>query len=991
MRGALKLWLLLVLAAPLMFLAESVSSEPTTGPHAGAIGFDRVLYMDDLPGGSGLSVLVSDGAIAANHEGMTDGNGGTKSSPGTYTDNAPAINAAIVYACANDYKTVLLPAGTFRIGDGTTAPYGMVHMDTQDCPSGIRLSGAGIGQTILLPGNRGGGFMITVIDEFVSTTATPLFYGVWERGNITGVPLDNFVTAIDISATPPVLTFDEEPDIKDIEVFIRNCQGITELNEKVFNFANCSGGAPWTCELQDEAGIDVDHTTLSAWTADPDPTSSCSITATNKGMVFELDNFTIMDDAPLAHMQTSGNPLVATSEEMHGIRFRFNGGRAHVHDAENRRMGDEAVDAVGVETVVVIENHICLNSPQGCYAIHSGVGSIIRNNVMAIDSYVDFFDSVTGDATHIPMAAGSAIQLGPTSTNQRLVNPLIEHNLFRGAWVNGITARTYDISTTAGHLGQEIEGLMIRENKFMLDPPAAMCDQPATEPCIAIQLRSDPGAPFRSGRVLNNEIQGRIESTGSTSGLFVWAKNTITPYPRHTAVIAATLDAPGTVFRDNEVTGFTRSCVQFNHATLPDVVDTVDGGAAWDVANEEVAMDSDHPFVSGDRIKITGGAVPTGLSLSTFYWIYQGTTVNDFQFSAVPDNDSAFEIIALSGSGSGTNAFTVVHDRIALEITGNTLECIGNASDGAEPQIDQVGTSDPAPARPNEQEYIKIINNKILLPANGYINRGISVLKNWRGIDISKNTIFAPQLQVGSRDIGIVFNAQPGIVSENTVDGFFTKAGIQLASGVPTIANGGPSGFAQVRNNVINMHNVGDAWGILNLLKPGTQITGNQVKNTGNSGIEVTSNAGVADLGDYNVSGNTLTNVGHTAAGARGIEFNCASCSTTPRVTIHGNIIDMNGATNVDGMRLESIVHGSIMGNVITNLGADNFSEAIYVVEDSDYNICVGNTAEANGGASARFRCASASGDNGLGCPSTNFGVGDNSVCGPNVKQGGGS
>ena len=135
------------------------------GASAGAVsssvasaGAELVLDILNPPIESGLTPPVGDGID------------GQPNAP--RTDDAPAIQAAILYACENGYDIAYLGPGTYRIGeaDTVTSFYTGISIDAKLCPGGIKFYGAGIGQTILLANGDAGQYIIVISDEWQNVT-----------------------------------------------------------------------------------------------------------------------------------------------------------------------------------------------------------------------------------------------------------------------------------------------------------------------------------------------------------------------------------------------------------------------------------------------------------------------------------------------------------------------------------------------------------------------------------------------------------------------------------------------------------------------------------------------------------------------------------------------------------------------------------------------------------------------------------------------------
>jgi hypothetical protein len=103
--------------------------------------------------------------------------------------------------------------------------------------------------------------------------------------------------------------------------------------------------------------------------------------------------------------------------------------------------------------------------------------------------------------------------------------------------------------------------------------------------------------------------------------------------------------------------------IHYNKKTrkiLESWTDTFTANATTDKAT---LVSGNHNFVTGDgpfQVSNSGGALPTGLSASTDYWIvYDPTDRDSFQFSTSKDNALAGTVVDITATGSGTQTVTL--------------------------------------------------------------------------------------------------------------------------------------------------------------------------------------------------------------------------------------------------------------------------------------------------------------------------------------------
>ncbi len=513
-----------------------------------------VLNVMDPPPGSGLSVPagIASGVIDTGdpYDG-TDGNGSTQSAVhASSIDAAPTINAAITYACANGYDVVFAPTGNFRVGaDVTSAGYSAIHVDAGECPRGIRLIGAGPGRSVILPRARGGGYQFASTDEWTDNANQQQL-----GANVLGIaPGDEDVTAFS-NATPPVITFDADTGLRTGDtVFIRNCSGNTEVNEKTFTVQACTTGSPFTCDLHDIEGVAVDGSALGTWSATP---NECIIHKIHPEFYLEIAGFTWMDDDPYAHMQTSGNPLVSGSEEIHHMSLRHSGGITHIHHNHFPLAGDEALDGKIAEGQLVIENNVFGSAAHGAVAIYSGVGIKIQNNLFDYANPNDHDTAGTGSATALATGAFTAIDVDPGATNRRISGLEISGNIFRGHWQTGIYVQT----NATGLQGTYIDGVSITDNVVVHTPRAGFCDEVGVDECRSVDVRG-LGGPIRNVAVRNNVLRGELNVDGDDTEIVVIDGNHIRPIETSQDRWGINLRARHAKAIGNDVADFRRGCI----------------------------------------------------------------------------------------------------------------------------------------------------------------------------------------------------------------------------------------------------------------------------------------------------------------------------------------------------------------------------------------------------------------------------------------------
>ena len=84
------------------------------------------------------------------------------------------------------------------------------------------------------------------------------------------------------------------------------------------------------------------------------------------------------------------------------------------------------------------------------------------------------------------------------------------------------------------------------------------------------------------------------------------------------------------------------------------------------IATPGVVSWTNHGLDNGQKIRLTTtGALPTGLSANTTYFV-SGATTNDFKLSTSLANAAAGTYIATSGSQSGVHTMTAAHISLAL-------------------------------------------------------------------------------------------------------------------------------------------------------------------------------------------------------------------------------------------------------------------------------------------------------------------------------------
>lgn len=505
--------------------------EPSPLVAAGAA--DRILNILNPPVGSGLVPPVGDGI---------DG-----SPNGPRTNDAPAITAAIQYACDEGYDIAYLGPGSYRIGtSGTNASfYSGVRIDAALCPNGIRFYGAGAGRTLLLANGEAGQYIVFTADEYSDAT---LIYRIgW---NAHGGEADRKVTGMTTGVTPPVISGGGDSLLHDGDaVHVRNCSGVIEANERIFTVNNCTTADPYTCELQDTSGVDIDATGWSPWTSD----TGCIVRKVNTNFEVEIAYMTLRDDDPSAHSTTVCDPTCQPAfEESHGIGILQGGGAVEVHHVVIDSMGDEAIDISAAESPTYIHDLTVLNPESGGTPVYQGVGVRIEDVLV--------HQGEPGPNSLAPYSwAADGFIVDPGAHNWRVVDLRVNRMVMTGRLRYGFAILTNSL----GVEGQYISGVKVTNSAVSAGPYGYLCTV-NTSVCGSFRVKSKADSfPIENVEVSGSLLTGTIllELSQGNGGVLV-ENNTVTPMLTVGNTWAIYAGAKDTVLRGNHVSGFGRGCVR---------------------------------------------------------------------------------------------------------------------------------------------------------------------------------------------------------------------------------------------------------------------------------------------------------------------------------------------------------------------------------------------------------------------------------------------
>ena len=463
------------------------------------------------------------------------------------TDDAPAINAAIQYACDNGYDIAYLGPGGYRIGAAGTGAsfYSGIRIDAKRCPGGIRFLGAGAGRTVLLANGQAGQYIVFTTDEFSDTTR--VFRSGWNTSSNSGVP---DVTHITTGVVPPVVTGDGDPHLVDGDsIHVRNCGGTVQANDRTFRVGGCTNEEPFSCELYDEEMNPIDAT----YWAPFDTESACVINKLNRDFEVEIAYMTLRDDDPDAHSTTVCDPTCnPAQEESHGIGILQGGGFVEVHDVIIDRVGDEAIDISAPESPTWVHDVTILNPELGGTPVYQGVGVRIE------DVLIHKSQTIPGETNLV--SYGVAIAVDPGSQPARVVDLTISRVVMTGLFRQGVEIKT----NTTGKDGQMVSGVRLLDSAIDLQPFSYICNASQIT-CSSVRLQSRLIAfPMDDIEIRNNFMTGTamLELANGEGGVVV-RDNTITPITTAGHEWGLLAGAKRTRIEGNLIEGFARGCIHY--------------------------------------------------------------------------------------------------------------------------------------------------------------------------------------------------------------------------------------------------------------------------------------------------------------------------------------------------------------------------------------------------------------------------------------------
>jgi hypothetical protein len=581
------------------FGASAAASSFTTASTFSTANAAAEIILDILnpPPGSGLVPPVGDGID------------GEPNAP--RTDDAPAIRAAIQYACDNDYDIAYLGPGTYRIGEAVTPTsfYTGIRIDASTCPRGIKFYGAGVGRTVLLANGEYGQYIVVTTDEYVHPSKVHRIG--WNSFGHAG---DREVIGITTGVTPPVVTGDADSHLDDGDtVFIRNCSGVTEVNDKTYKVNNCSSAAPFSCELQDAGGVDVDATSWTAWTDE----TPCIVHKLNTEFRTEIAYMTLRDDDIDAHMNIVCNPNCSVpGEESHGIGILQGGGVVEVHHVMLDRFGDEGIDISAPESPTYVHDVTIINAVHGGMPVYQGVGIRIED-VWVHKNIASLWDKQNvGNPNFIAYPAGNAFEIIPGPKNWRVVD--IEVNrvvatgqLGLGFWIN---------TAPSGSSGQYISGVKVTNSIIDLTPQEIHCNDP-NELCGSFKIASSLATfPMDNIEVSGNYMTGNaLLFLAHGAGGVILSNNTIVPIPTISPQWGVVAGSVETTIEDNHISGFARGCIQYRpYATNGGLNSTI----TTTIRRNVLACDSDASSLDPMIGKISGTLLPPAAEDDGYFEIY---------------------------------------------------------------------------------------------------------------------------------------------------------------------------------------------------------------------------------------------------------------------------------------------------------------------------------------------------------------------------------
>lgn len=1008
---------------------------------------DKTLNVMAPPTGSGLSIPAANGIIATDRLGFADGNGQQSPQdlnafvPGSGTDDADEITAAINYACNNGYDTVYIPEGIYRIGDPLVGGFNTgIKIDAEVCGT-IRLIGAGAEATILLANFESGGTIIAAVDrdegDFNSFRLGANVWGDRAIGIVEGFS----------NATPPVVDLDSDGGLRTGDtIHIRNCSGMTGINGNVFTVANADTAEPWEFELQDAWGNDVDGTTIGTWTAGP---NACIMAGLHPDFHLEVAHMKFEDDAPYAHMQW---------------------------DFVQDTFVDGDVDT-GANTVTVTGHPFV--DDQGPLRLRN-IGGTLPGGLLTA---TDYFVNVTGDDLGFSLSSGgadvditSAAGGGTHNIEDRNEMQLLsEESHGVSAYVTGGDIWIHDIDLEG--LGDESIDLSPTESQILIERTA--CRAPGKH-CITVaagngitirdnymyanaQLYADtflvgtatlgPGTGggqgisleggFKNWQVRGVEIYGNTIEGQFSGGIGVNVAvngfdghyfkdidihgNTININPKAEycdeigetcfgfRVDQRTFGLENIYFHEN----FVRGEVLYQSDTFP----------LLDAVRVESNIIRPMEFVSSAGVSVRGHAsviADNDIKGFTGFGIFlQPKEVTDAAVDATTFVDGDVDVggdfvtiadhlfrdedgpIQLTTSGTlpgglatATDYFVFVDGddvSFSLEINGSIID-ITSAAGGGTHTMDLE----------HHVVSVTISGNRVVGAGNSAANTliGMSTGAHQRAhwtdeahLDISDNYFKVTAGATANRVMNLVNGSFANLeIRDNVIEVDNTLTGMQYAITVSeprgtkitgNTVTGPIEGIfagqsALPTRDVLIADNTFDLFGALHGIRvfssKNVRITGNSVSRTSDSGIYLTYQED--GLGWAIVTGN------QTFDTFRGLEVECtSSCVTVEGMVITGNEFDLDGALNGEGVLLDDTLRAIVSQNICLNTNDGTFDTPCVDTQGaSDHNSVFGNISGWDGVAgtgAGGFEFGTVGG--GLGCSTT--GAGANSICGDNLVE----
>lgn len=807
----------------------------TTSPVMTVGANERVLDMSNPPPGSGLAVPVGDGID------------GQPFAP--RTNAAPAITAAIQYACDNDYDIAFLGPGAYRIGEQDTIAsfYTGISIGAKRCPGGIKFYGAGVGKTVLLANGQGGQYLIFTSDEYYDPTKVRRIG--W---SVYGEPGRKLVTNVTTGVSPPVVTGSADGYLEDGDaVYVRNCSGTEEMNERTFRVNGCTHVEPFTCELQDEFGVDIDATEWAPWS----PVNQCILGKLNPDFVVEIAYMTLRDDDPSAHSMEVCNPTCQQAlEESHGIGVLQGGGSVEIHHVVIDTVGDEAIDISAPESPTYVHDVTILNPEVSGPSIYQGVGIRLEDILV---------HKGTPSTQYLkPFSAGDAFVIDAGRKNWRVVDVKVNRLIGTGGFRYGFTVLT----NPTGFNGQYVSGVTVTNSVIDIATPPTFCR--LGQRCGAFWIRSTaPSFPIEDIEVSGNLLTGTafLEVSNGAGGLHI-LNNRFTPIPDIEPKWGIRAEAKNTTIKGNHVSGFGRGCIRFEpyltnggaNATVTTTLQRNVLECNSNASNEDPMIAplnltglSPHPNDEGyfhiyDNQMLSG---PTD-------YIRHGIKITRF-LKNIEICRNTINIDPGLGSSSSVGIWSfgpdqlICENNITIDGTGVRVRASGsivvkNVIDGGD-----TATSDGIVVLASSQ--VLVSNNTV----TGYQHASSS------GIKIDSET----SLQTGIRIVG------------NSVDA--TAIGIEL--------NGNSGGLDQVTvaGNTVNLEGFGPGQAVLIHNATDVQVLSNNLLGLGGTNVDGLLSTGTTDF--INVRDNTVAGGGTLKFGITGGD---ASCDPVGGVGSNSNCLD---------------------------------------------------------------------------------------------------